>query len=69
MFGSDGLVTDGSTMAGPGFKRNVNSLSTENQIRPPAKWGMVAVVVVPCAPSLIAKLSDSLVPICGGLVG
>ena len=37
MFGSDGLVTDGSTRAGPGLRKKVRVLSTENHIRPPAR--------------------------------
>ena len=37
MLGSDGFVTEGSTRAGPGLSKNVNVLSTENQIRLPAR--------------------------------
>ena len=37
VFGSDGLVTDGSTRAGPGLRKKVNVPSTENQIRLPAR--------------------------------
>ena len=55
MFGSEGLVTDGSTSAGPGLRRKVKVPSTENQIRPPARWGTVTVVVLPGAPRGIAQ--------------
>ncbi len=41
MFGSDGFDTDGSTSAGPGLSRNVSGAPIENQIRPPARCGMV----------------------------
>ena len=37
MFGSEGLVTDGSTRAGPGLRKKVRVLSTENHIRLPAR--------------------------------
>ena len=51
VFGSEGLVTDGSTSAGPGLRRKVKVPSTENQIRLPARWGTVTVVVLPGAPT------------------
>lgn len=37
MFGSDGLVTDGVTRAGPGLRKKVSVPLTENQIRLPAR--------------------------------
>ena len=55
MFGSEGLVTDGSTRAGPGLRRKVSVPSTENQIRLPARWGTVTVVVLPGAPRGMAQ--------------
>ena len=55
MLGSEGLVTDGSTSAGPGLRRKVNVPSTENQIRLPARWGTVTVVVLPGAPRGMAQ--------------
>lgn len=42
MFGSDWLKTDGSTSAGPGFRKNCNGAPWENQMRPPAMCGVVA---------------------------
>jgi hypothetical protein len=55
MFGSEGFVTDGSTSAGPGFSRNVKGLLIENQMRAPAIWGMVTVLVEPGLPNAIAQ--------------
>lgn len=55
VFGSEGLLTDGSTSAGPGLRRKVRVPSTENQIRLPARWGTVTVVVVPGAPRGMAQ--------------
>ncbi len=69
MLGSDGLVTDGSTRAGPGLSRKVKVLSTENQIRLPARWGTVTVTVLPGAPSGIAQFSVRGEPVEGGEVG
>jgi hypothetical protein len=37
MFGSVGLVTDGSTSPGPGFRRKVKGVPMENQTRAPER--------------------------------
>lgn len=55
MLGSVGLVTEGSTIAGPGLRRKVRVLSTENQMRLPARWGTVTVTVLPGGPRGIAQ--------------
>ena len=47
MFGSDGLVTEGSTRAGPGLSVNVSGVPIENQMRAPARCGMVIDVAAP----------------------
>ena len=69
MFGSDGLVTDGSTSAGPGLRRKVKVPSTENQIRLPARWGTVTVVVLPGAPRGMAQSWVRAEPVEEGDVG
>lgn len=51
MFGSAGLKIDGSTRPGPGLTKNCRGLPIENQMRPPAIRGTVAVTVFPGAPS------------------
>jgi hypothetical protein len=66
------ILTEGSTSPGPavlGLRRKVRVLSTQNQIRPPAMYGMVIVRVVPGAPSRIAQLADRAEPFAEGLVG
>ena len=68
-FGSEGLVTAGSTRPGPGFRRNVRGWPTENQIRPPAIWGIVALTVFPGGPSEMAQLVASRAPGEEGEVG
>lgn len=54
LFGSDRLVTDGSTSEGPGLRRKVKVPSTENQIRPPVtillqllEWHRLVRLVLP----------------------
>lgn len=69
MFGSDGLVTEGSTSAGPGLRRKVSVPPTENQTRLPARWGTVTVVVVPGAPRGMAQSWLRAEPVAEGDVG
>ena len=69
IFGSVGLVTEGSTSAGPGLRRKVKVPSTENQMRLPAKWGTVTVVVLPGAPRGIAQSRLRAEPVEEGDVG
>ena len=69
MFGSEGLVTEGSTRAGPGLSKKVSVLSTENQMRLPARWGTVTVTVLPGAPNGIAQSSARAAPVDDGEVG
>lgn len=69
MFGSAELETEGSTSPGPGFNKNVNLSSTENQSRAPANCGMVTVVVEPAAPRGIAQSTAKAVPVELGEVG
>ena len=69
MLGSEGFVTAGSTRAGPGLMRKVRVLSTENQIRPPAIWGIVTFTVFPGPPRGMAQSVLSWAPGSGGEVG
>ena len=69
MFGSEALVTEGSTRAGPGLSKKVRVLSTENQMRLPARWGTVTVTVLPGAPSEIAQSLAREAPVDDGEVG
>src|SRR5579862_9635503 len=66
MFGSEGLVTDGSASAGPGLIRKVSGAPTENHTRPPAIRGTVISVVEPGAPSRIAQSTATGAPTPGG---
>ena len=47
MLGSDELVTDGSTSAGPGLRRKVSGVPIENHSRAPARCGTVMVTGAP----------------------
>lgn len=69
MLGSVPFVTEGSTSAGPGLSRKVRGLSTENQILPPAIWGIMTVMVLPGLPSGIAQSRARAEPMAGGDVG
>ena len=69
MFGSEGLVTEGSTRAGPGLSKKVRVLSIENQMRLPARWGTVTVTVLPGGPNRIAQSSARAAPVDDGEVG
>ena len=69
IFGSDWLKTDGSTRPGPGLTRNVKGAPIENQIRPPAILGIVAVIVLPGAPSEMDTFWVNFVPVEGGFDG
>lgn len=69
MLGSVGLVTEGSTRAGPGLRRKVRVLSAENQMRPPAMWGIVTVTVLPGGPRGIAQFLAKGEPVEEGEVG
>lgn len=62
-------MTDVSTRAGPGLRRKVRVLSTENQMRPPAMWGMVTVTVLPGGPKGIAQFWAREEPVEEGEVG
>ena len=69
MFGSEGLVTAGSTRPGPGLMRNVRGVPTENQIRPPAICGIVALTVLPGAPRGMAQSAANWAPGADGADG
>ena len=75
IFGSDGFSGEGSTRAadvlplGPGLRRKVSRASTENQILPPAMRGIVAGVVEPGGPRLIAQSVPKGAPVEEGEVG
>ena len=70
MLGSDGLVTDGSTSAGPGLSRNVSGLPMENHSRAPARCGTVIVTgAPPGAFSGMAQSTASGLPVADGEAG
>ena len=69
IFGSEGLVTEGSTRAGPGLSKKVRVLSTENQMRLPARWGIVTATVLPGAPNGIAQFLARAAPVDDGEAG
>ena len=70
MLGSDGLVTDGSTRAGPGLSRNVIGAPMENQRRAPARCGTVMVTgAPPDALSGMAQSAPSGLPVLAGDAG
>ena len=69
MFGSEGLATLGSTKPGPGLSRKVKGCPIENQIRPPAMWGITALTVLPGPPSGMETLAPSEAPGALGDVG
>ena len=75
ILGSEGLVTAGSTRPGAllggfaGLRRKVRVLSTENQMRLPARCGTVTVTVFPGAPSGIAQSWARGAPVDEGLEG
>ena len=69
IFGSEVLLTDGSTRPGPGLSRKVRGLLTENQIRAPASCGMVTILVFPGAPRAMAQLTAKGLPFEEGEAG
>lgn len=69
MLGSEGLKMEGSTSPGPGLTRNWRGVSMENQMRAPARRGMVQYTVLPGAPRAIEMFCEILVPVDEGLGG
>jgi len=63
------LKTEGSTRPGPGFSRKVRGWLIENQIRPPAMCGIVAVTVEPGAPRGMEMLAPRGWPVEEGEAG
>ena len=57
MLGSEGLVTDGSTRAGPGLSRNVIGAPMDSQSRAPARCGTVMVTGAP--PEALSGMAQS----------
>lgn len=63
---------EGSTRPGPllpGLSKKVKVLPRQNQILPPAMYGIVTVVVVPGAPRAMEQFVDSFVPLEEGFDG
>lgn len=58
-FGSLWLKIDGSTKPGPGLSKKTRGAPIENQIRPPARNGIVHVTEFPGGPRLIEVLTAS----------
>jgi hypothetical protein len=57
------LKMEGSTRPGPGLTKNCRGLPSENQMRPPAMRGTVAVTTFPGAPSGIETSWASVWPV------
>lgn len=69
MLGSEGFDTEGSTSPGPGLRRNVKVLFTENHSLAPASWGIVIFLTDPGTPRGMAQFWAKAVPVEVGDVG